>query len=246
MLTSALRAELTRVSAGINRHTMRPLAWVSLLATVVLVALFPLVFGELMVAALAKLHLNREAAVAVVLAIVFGSVVNIPVKRIVQTEDVYAHPLAVFGLTDWWPALQRVRRETVIAVNVGGGLVPAALALYELGHLVAADPHAWIAVGAAVLVNTLVCYLLARPVPRLGIVMPGLIPPVVAALVASTVAPEWATPVAFIAGVAGPLIGADLLHLKHIAKIGTGIASIGGAGTFDGIVLSGIVAAYLS
>ena len=55
-----------------------------------------------------------------------------------------------------------------------------------------------------------------------------------------------APPVVFVAGVLGPLIGADLLHLRDIEKITTGIASIGGAGTFDGIVLSGIVAAYLA
>ncbi|MDE3018136.1 MAG: DUF1614 domain-containing protein [Nitrospirota bacterium] len=41
-------------------------------------------------------------------------------------------------------------------------------------------------------------------------------------------------------------VGADLLHLRDIARIATGTASIGGAGTFDGIVLSGIVAAYLA
>jgi uncharacterized membrane protein len=46
--------------------------------------------------------------------------------------------------------------------------------------------------------------------------------------------------------VLGPLIGADLLHLRDIEELETGIASIGGAGTFDGIVLSGIVAAYLA
>jgi uncharacterized membrane protein len=49
-----------------------------------------------------------------------------------------------------------------------------------------------------------------------------------------------------VAGVAGPLIGADILHLKDIQKNAVGIASIGGAGTFDGIILSGIVAAYLA
>ena len=40
-------------------------------------------------------------------------------------------------------------------------------------------------------------------------------------------------------------VGADLLHLKEIEQSTVGMASIGGAGTFDGIVLSGIVAAYL-
>jgi uncharacterized membrane protein len=52
--------------------------------------------------------------------------------------------------------------------------------------------------------------------------------------------------VAFVAGVLGPLIGADLLHLRDIETLETGIASIGGAGTFDGIILSGIVVAYLA
>ncbi|HXZ68352.1 MAG TPA: DUF1614 domain-containing protein, partial [Alphaproteobacteria bacterium] len=46
--------------------------------------------------------------------------------------------------------------------------------------------------------------------------------------------------------VAGPLIGADLFHLRDIKASPVGIASIGGAGTFDGIVLSGIIAAYLA
>jgi len=70
--------------------------------------------------------------------------------------------------------------------------------------------------------------------------------PLVAALSALFLVPGQAPPIAFVAGVLGPLIGADLLHLRDIEKIATGIASIGGAGTFDGIVLSGIVAAYLA
>ena len=59
-------------------------------------------------------------------------------------------------------------------------------------------------------------------------------------------APDSAAPLAFVAGVMGPLIGADLLHLKDIEKVGAGMVSIGGAGTFDGIVMSAIVAAYLA
>jgi uncharacterized membrane protein len=69
---------------------------------------------------------------------------------------------------------------------------------------------------------------------------------VIATIVALILAPEQAAPVAFVAGVTGPLVGADLLHLKDIQRHAVGMASIGGAGTFDGIVLSGIVAAYLA
>lgn len=63
---------------------------------------------------------------------------------------------------------------------------------------------------------------------------------------ALSLAPDSTAPVAFIAGVIGPLIGADLLHLKDVGKLGAGMVSIGGAGTFDGIVLSAIFAAYLT
>jgi uncharacterized membrane protein len=59
-------------------------------------------------------------------------------------------------------------------------------------------------------------------------------------------APDIAPPVAFVVGVTGPLVGADLLHLRDIHLTETGVVSIGGAGTFDGIVLSGVVAAYLA
>ena len=44
----------------------------------------------------------------------------------------------------------------------------------------------------------------------------------------------------------GPLIGADLLRLKQIIALSSGNASIGGAGTFDGIVISGFIALLLS
>ena len=53
-------------------------------------------------------------------------------------------------------------------------------------------------------------------------------------------------PIAFTAGVAGPIIGADLLHLKDLPDTPVGVMSIGGAGTFDGIVLSGVLAALLA
>jgi uncharacterized membrane protein len=81
---------------------------------------------------------------------------------------------------------------------------------------------------------------------RVEMAMPGLISALTAAALAVILAPEQAAPVAYVAGVAGPLIGADLLHLGDSKLRSAGIVSIGGAGTFDGIVLSGVVAAYLS
>jgi uncharacterized membrane protein len=68
----------------------------------------------------------------------------------------------------------------------------------------------------------------------------------VAALSALLLQPAFAPPVAFIAGVLGPLVGADLLHLNDIKSIGANVASIGGAGTFDGIVISSLVATLIA
>ena len=144
------------------------------------------------------------------------------------------------------PQLQRVRRQTVIAVNVGGCLIPTGIAVYELMHLVASGAHTLLALAIVCAINCIACYLMARPVAGVGIMMPGLVPPLISAALAIVLAPEEAAAVAFVAGVTGPLVGADLLHLKDIQSSGVGMASIGGAGTFDGIVLSGVIAAYLA
>jgi len=133
-----------------------------------------------------------------------------------------------------------------IAVNFGGCIVPVGLSLYEIGYLATHDPHALMAGIGGCIVNIVACYSVARPVKGVGIAMPALLSPVVAAALALLLAPEMAPPLAFVIGVLGPLIGADLLHLRDIEAAETGVASIGGAGTFDGIVLSGIIAAYLA
>ncbi|MEK6634067.1 MAG: DUF1614 domain-containing protein [Nitrospirota bacterium] len=218
---------------------MRLLGFLPLLLFLLLLALLPFVFGELFSTALMKLHLDPRAAL---LGILIGSAINIPIRRLVRGEDVLGEPPMLFGLSGWWPRLQRAPRETIIAVNAGGCLIPLGLALYETLFLVIEDPVALWGLLVAVLLNTFACYWMARPIEGIGIAMPGLMP----ALGAVAMAPEHAAPVAFVAGVLGPLIGADLLHLRDMEKIATGVASIGGAGTFDGIVLSGIVAAYLA
>jgi len=222
------------------------LALLSLFIVLIMAVLFPFVFGELMLASLSKLHLSPSMALTLVIAIFVGGLVNIPVKSVVSDRDVVVHPLAVYGLADFWPQLQRVHRETIIAVNVGGCLIPVGLVLYEIIQLAAFNPPALVAVAAGCAANTLVCNYIARPVTGIGIVMPGVVSPIIAVGAALLLAPDGAAPVAFTIGVVGPLVGADLMHLKDIEANEIGVVSIGGAGTFDGIVLSGIVAAYLA
>lgn len=217
-----------------------------ILLFLLLLFLLPLMFAQVMSLALAKLRLDPEVAMLVMIGIFLGSVVNIPITRIVRHEDVMTHPFPLFGLFDIWPHLQRIRRETIVAVNLGGCIIPSLVAAYEIIQLVMDSWTYLFTIGLAVAINTGVCYWLAKPVKGIGIAMPAFVPPMVAVVTALLLAPNEAPPLAFVAGVLGPLLGADLLHLREIPRIATGMASIGGAGTFDGIVLSGILAAYLA
>lgn len=67
----------------------------------VLVALLPLLFGQILITALLKLRLDPIVALLLGLGLILGSVVNIPVKRIARFEPVTVDPLAVFGLWGW-------------------------------------------------------------------------------------------------------------------------------------------------
>src|SRR5438067_4218099 len=172
---------------------------------------------------------SPEMALLLMMAIIIGGLINIPVKRVVHERVVPTHPLAVFGLGGFWPRMRRESRQTIIAVNRGGCVVPAGLALYELLLIAIADsPTLW-AVLVDGVVNIAVCYFLARPVQGVGILLPGLVPAAVAAVAAVLAlifAPGDAAAVAYVAGV-GPLIGADLLHLREIEQSAVGVASIG-------------------
>lgn len=221
------------------------LGCLSIVFAVILALVLPWIFADLLAAALIKLQLNPQTAGIVVLLIFAGSLVNIPVKRIARAEALPLDPLAMYGLHGWWPEIRREQTETVVAINVGGCVVPVGLALYELAGL-SSHSGALTAVAAAAAVNIALCYKLARPIEGVGITMPAMVPALVACGMAFILAPTMAPPVAFVAGISGPLIGADLLHLGDVEQIASGMVSIGGAGTFDGILLTGILALYLA
>jgi uncharacterized membrane protein len=91
-----------------------------------------------------------------------------------------------------------------------------------------------------------VTYVLARPVAGVGIVVPTIVPPLAAAAAALLLSRDAAPAIAYVAGTIGTLVGADLLHLRGALALGAPVLSIGGAGTFDGIFLTGILAALLA
>lgn len=186
-----------------------------------------------------KLGLSPNSGLLLLFSALLGSLINLPVTR-VRAEEPAAPPPPWVGLLRG-PQL-RFEGTTLIAVNVGGCLIPVFFSAYLLRH----TPLPPLEVVAAVALVSAVSYTFSRPIPRLGIAMPVFIAPVTAALVAVLINAEHSAPLAYISGTLGVLIGADLLRMKDVRKLGAPLASIGGAGTFDGIFMTGIVAALLA
>jgi len=148
--------------------------------------------------------------------------------------------VSYFGVEYVIPLMQE-SPATVLAINVGGALIPILLSLY----LIVKNGLYRLSLLAVAIVAA-VCYSMAEPVPGLGIAMPVFVPPLATAVVAFTLSRGYAAPLAYISGSLGTLIGADLLNLGNIQGLGAPVASIGGAGTFDGIFVTGLVAVILA
>jgi uncharacterized membrane protein len=223
-----------------------PPGCIALGALLAVFVLLPFLIANVALAALAKLGLSPGASFAVAASIVLGAAINIPVRRIPREQPVTTVPIRVFGIDRVLALPTQERAYMTLAVNVGGCVVPCGLAVYEMVRIAEQGPDLIGAALAATALNTGVCWWMATPVPDRGIALPAFVPALVAAVSALILAPDMAPPVAFVAGVLGTLIGADLLHLGAIEEIATDVASIGGAGTFDGIVLSGLIATLLA
>lgn len=188
-----------------------------------------------------KLGLSPDSAILLLIVTLFGSLINLPLFT-VKTDPMEQEK----RLRDMPRLLLRrgmvIPGKTIIAVNVGGCIVPLAFSVYLLLH----SRPGLAQVVAAVAIVSVVCYSTSYSMPRIGIVMPMLVAPLVAAVVAVTFDAEQASVLAYIGGTLGVLIGADILRLKDIGKLGEPVASIGGAGSFDGIFITGIVAVLLT
>ena len=177
-------------------------------------------------------------------ACLIGSSINIPLYKIETkapiVRDEYVRWL---GITYRIPRVSYGEASTQVAVNVGGALIPTSLSVYLLSI---SSTSIVILSLISVLIVTLVTHLVARPVKGVGVVTPAFISPIVAAVSAILLSPAHPVIIAYVAGTLGTLIGADLLNLGKIPDLGAPVASIGGAGTFDGVFLTGIIAVLIT
>jgi uncharacterized membrane protein len=187
-----------------------------------------------------RLGVSPGTALLLLFGSLVGSYFNIPITILPgepvqsgQIVDFYGMQYVVPVVTSW--------PGTVLAVNVGGAVIPTLMSAYLVVRY-----QLWLKATLATAVIAFVMYSMATPVPGIGIAVPVFAPVVTTAILAFVLSREYAAPLAYIGGSMGTLIGADLLNLNNISGLGAPVASIGGAGTFDGIFLTGILAVLLA
>jgi uncharacterized membrane protein len=205
---------------------------------VVLLFLIAMLEVGIIESAYQKLGMSHRAVTMLLLLSIFGSYINIPVARISSPPVIHHHH--IYNLS-YIPALLPNPGDTIIAVNLGGAVIPVLLSAYLLMRVGGVAP----AFIATVLVALLVHHF-SRIIPGAGIAVPTFIPGFAAAILAILLSREHRPVVAYVAGTIGCLVGADVLNLALVTRLNAPIASIGGAGTFDGVFVSGVIAVLLA
>ena len=198
--------------------------------------------------AFTKIGFSWGQALFVLLGSLLFSSVNIPLTNLkCSTPMVQERRVRAFGIAYRVPFVEDINCNTLLAINVGGAIIPILISI----SLLSSFPDSLLyAIGGIALVAILTNRA-AKPIKGLGIATPALLPPLSAALSAIIMVYLLGAPhdliflIAYVSGTLGTLIGADILNLRMISNLGTPVASIGGAGTFDGVFLSGLIAVML-
>ncbi|MGA7492326.1 MAG: DUF1614 domain-containing protein [Syntrophobacteraceae bacterium] len=190
--------------------------------------------------AYSRMGVDRRYVFSLLILSLLGSYINIPLFQLPPEQVLSNSYFDFFGirhiipLAKEWPA-------TIFAVNIGGAVIPTILSLYLMQKNKLYGQSLW----CIAIVTTLV-YFMAHPVRGVGIAVPVFIPPIAATVSALIFSSKYAPALAYICGTMGTLLGADILHFGDIRGLGAPVASIGGAGTFDGIFVTGILAVLLA
>lgn len=187
-----------------------------------------------------RLGIGPGVALVLLLGSLLGGYFNIPVADLPGQQILGQREVDFFGMRYAMPVVVDWP-GTVLAVNVGGALIPGVMSLYLL-----IKNELWWSGTIAIVSVSAVCHALAHPVPGVGIALPVFVPALTAGIVAVLLSRRHAAALAYMGGSLGTLIGADLLNLGAIRRMGAPVASIGGAGTFDSVFLTGILAVLIA
>ena len=178
----------------------------------ILLGLFILLQIGLLSRAYSALGLDPRAVTLVLFGSLLGSYINLPLVRLPEERVVAREVVEIFGVpflapvTVDWPG-------TILAINVGGAVIPILLSFYLLVRY-----RLW---GPGVVIVAIVAFVvhrMATPIRGVGISVPTFAPPLLAALVALVLSRRFAAPLAYIGGSLGVLIGADLHQSRPLAQ----------------------------
>ena len=157
----------------------------------ILVGLLVLLIVLIQVGALSyaylRLGVSSRVALLLLLASLFGSYLNIPVAELPDQQQILpAQEIDFFGMRYAMPVVVDWP-GTIIAVNVGGALIPTLMSLYLL-----ARNGMWGLGLLATACVSLVCHYLAQPVAGVGIALPIFVPAIATAIVALVLSRRYA------------------------------------------------------
>jgi uncharacterized membrane protein len=213
---------------------------------------------SLVTEAFSKLGLTPVQGILMLMAIMLGRTVNLPVYTSDRLVMVPRQRSVQFTMDETGRHV-RIEEEPgnelkkqVIAVNFGGCIMPLLLSLTFLVSLHvsgrADGVYPWL--GFTTLMVAGGCYAMTKPDILTGLRVPLFMPAVMTFLSVYFFVPEPFRPVAaYVAGTLGTLIGGNLAPLLT-PRLRNNIAapqiSIGGAGTFGGVFVAGILAVLLA
>jgi uncharacterized membrane protein len=188
-----------------------------------------------------KLGLSSYSAFLLLVITLAGSLINLPMF-IVNADRTRFRLLAPAQKKALLAQRIPFTGETSIMLNVGGGMVPRIFAIY----LLLRNPLNLSQVFIATAIVAGVANIARHSLLRLGVFIPLLAAPITAALIAAHLDPAQRAALAYISGTVGILVGVDLLQLKNNRRMGVPVVAIGGAGSFDGLFLTGLLAVLLT
>ena len=225
-----------------------PLAIILLLLIISIPLIVIYLFLRLSEAAFEKIGFDHRHATLAVLGSFIGSLIDIPLYMGTLSSYPGWYITLASAFTHGFPT---TFHPFYLAINMGGAIVPLIISAHLiLTHRVSA-PRA----GVGILVVAILTYFLAEPVAGEGIVLPFWVSPILAAICGLVLSRGYcgAPSLAYISGSIGTLLGADIMNvltpgvLPALSPVGLQtseplVLSIGGAGVFDGIFLTGILA----
>ncbi|MGJ0506785.1 MAG: DUF1614 domain-containing protein [Methylocystis sp.] len=186
-----------------------------------------------------QLGVSPGTAIFLLIASLLGSYVNIPIATLGSEPVEDPGEVFYFGVPHMIPRISEP--EVILAINVGGAVIPTVLSIYLLSK-----NGLWMRGLITTACVAALCYAFSQPVRGVGVALPIFVAPLAATIVAVLISWRHAAPLAYAGGSLGVLVGADLMNFDKLRGLGTPILSIGGAGTFDGIFMTGVLSVLLA